>query len=54
MELYYVTAEILTKYDASFAQGQTKSAFLEGKIDAFTLVAAPLELVFKEREGKTL
>ena len=54
MELYCVTAEILTKYDASFAEGQTKSAFLEGKIDAFTLVAAPLELVFKEREGKTL
>lgn len=51
MELSRVTAEILTRYDVSFAMGQTAPAFLDGKRDTFTLVAAPLELVFKKRDG---
>jgi cytochrome P450 len=52
MELRCVTAEILTRYDISFAPNQEASAFWEGKKDTFTLVTAPLELVFKEREKK--
>ncbi|OOQ81932.1 hypothetical protein PEBR_41014 [Penicillium brasilianum] len=39
MELRRVVAEIFTRYDVSFAPEQTKSAFLEGKRDTFTLVA---------------
>lgn len=45
-------AEILTKYDISFAPSQKASAFWEGRQDTFTLVTAPLELVFKERGKK--
>lgn len=52
MELRCVMAEILTRYDVSFAPSQKASAFLEGKKDTFTLVTAPLELVFAKREGK--
>jgi hypothetical protein len=52
MELRCVTAEILTRYDVSFAPDQTASAFWDGKKDTFTLVTAPLELVFKKREKK--
>jgi hypothetical protein len=52
MELRCVMAEILTKYDISFAPRQNASAFLEGKQDTFTLVTAPLELVFKARGAK--
>ncbi|KAF3386264.1 hypothetical protein F1880_001608 [Penicillium rolfsii] len=49
MELRCVMAEIVTKYDISFAPSQKASAFLDGKQDTFTLVTAPLELVFKKR-----
>ncbi|RAQ58915.1 cytochrome P450 oxidoreductase [Aspergillus flavus] len=49
MELRRVTAEILTRYDVEFAQGQTTEDFLDGKRDTFTLVTAPLKLVFRER-----
>lgn len=49
MELRRVTVEILARYDVLFALGQTESAFWEGKRDTFTLVTAPLNLVFKKR-----
>ncbi|GAB1192901.1 hypothetical protein APSETT444_002100 [Aspergillus pseudonomiae] len=49
MELRRVTAEILTRYDVQFAQEQTVNAFLDGQRDTFTLVTAPLKLVFHER-----
>lgn len=52
MELRCVMAEILTRYDAAFAPSQKASAFLEGKQDTFTLVTAPLDLVFKRRGEK--
>ncbi|KAJ5805507.1 Cytochrome P450 [Penicillium pulvis] len=50
MELRRVTAEILTRYDTAFDGKQTVPAFWDGKRDTFTLVTAPLWLVFKERE----
>ncbi|KGO40744.1 Cytochrome P450 [Penicillium expansum] len=52
MELRSVTAEILTRYDVSFAPDQTAAAFLDGKQDTFTLATAPLKLVFQKRENK--
>jgi len=51
MELYRVTAEILTRYDVCLAKGQTEAAFLDGKRDTFTLVAGQLEVVFTRRDG---
>ncbi|KAF5863921.1 hypothetical protein ETB97_009028 [Aspergillus alliaceus] len=50
MELRRVVAEILTRYDVSFAPNQTASAFTDGKVDTFTLVTAPLKLLFQRRE----
>ncbi|KAJ5166267.1 uncharacterized protein N7482_005048, partial [Penicillium canariense] len=50
MELRRVTAEILTRYEVSFAEGQTTTAFLDGRRDAFTLVAAPLNFIFERRK----
>lgn len=52
MELRRVTAEILTRYDTAFDEKQTAPAFWDGKKDTFTLVTAPLWLVFKERETR--
>ncbi|KAL2826293.1 cytochrome P450 [Aspergillus cavernicola] len=49
MELRRVAVEILTRYDVSFAKGQTVQDFLESKRDTFTLVTGPLKLVFAER-----
>jgi cytochrome P450 len=50
MEIRRVTAEILSRYDVKFAKGQTEDAFMSGKQDTFTLVTAPLQLVFQERK----
>ncbi|KAJ5557044.1 hypothetical protein N7494_000959 [Penicillium frequentans] len=50
MEIRRVTAEILTRYDVSFVSGFSETSFWNGKRDAFTLVAAPMELNFKRRE----
>jgi hypothetical protein len=50
MEIRRVTAEILSRYDVKFAKGQTEDAFMSGKKDTFTLVTAPLQLVFQERK----
>ncbi|KAJ5772307.1 hypothetical protein N7520_002836 [Penicillium odoratum] len=50
MEIRRVTAEVLTRYDVSFVPGFNEASFWKGKRDAFTLVPAPLALVFKSRE----
>lgn len=52
MELRRVLAEVFTRYDVSFAPGQTQAAFLESKKDAFTLVTGPLQLLFSRRQNK--
>lgn len=49
MELRKVIAETASRYDVSFAPGQTREKFLEGKQDSFTSVSAPLDIVFKTR-----
>jgi cytochrome P450 len=50
MELRYVVAQIVHRFDVSFAPGQKEEAFIEGKRDAFTLACAPLSLVFSGRK----
>ncbi|KAL3462033.1 cytochrome P450 monooxygenase [Aspergillus heterothallicus] len=49
MELRQVIFEVLKRFELSFAPGQTKSAFLDGKQDTFTLVTPQLNLVFGKR-----
>ncbi|KAJ5579664.1 cytochrome P450 oxidoreductase [Penicillium hispanicum] len=49
MEIRRVIAEILTRYNISFPPDHSDEAFLDGKVDAFTLVPAPLKLIFRQR-----
>ncbi|KAL3442746.1 cytochrome P450 monooxygenase [Aspergillus insuetus] len=49
MELRLVAAEILTRYNVRFAEGQKPDVFLESCHDTFTLATGPLELVFEKR-----
>lgn len=49
MELRRVTAELLLRYDISFAPDKPNAAFLEDGKDMFTLAAAPLFLKFTKR-----
>lgn len=48
MEVRRAVAEILVRYDIAFAPTQSEPAFLDGKRDTFTIVAAPLELIFEK------
>ncbi|KAJ5100598.1 cytochrome P450 [Penicillium angulare] len=50
MEVRRVVTEILTRYEVTFANTFSEDSYLKGKVDAFTLVAAPMELIFKEVE----
>ncbi|KAJ6133260.1 hypothetical protein N7471_008475 [Penicillium samsonianum] len=50
MELRRVTAELLLRYDISFAPGKVNDAFLMDGKDTFTLTAAPLLLNFIKRQ----
>ncbi|KAJ5308716.1 Cytochrome P450 [Penicillium antarcticum] len=54
MELRRVTAEIVIRYDVSFAEEQTETAFLNGYRDTFTTVPAPLKVVFTKRGESNL
>lgn len=49
MELRRVTAEIVTRYNVSFAPGQTENLYLNGEQDTFTAVAAPLQVIMTKR-----
>lgn len=49
MEVRRAVAAIICQYDIALGPGQTREGFLNGKIDAFTLVAAPLSLNFTRR-----
>ncbi|KAH7157917.1 averantin oxidoreductase [Dactylonectria estremocensis] len=49
MEIRHVISQIVNKYDVGFAAGQTPEAFIDGKLDGFTLVCPKLDLVFKTR-----
>lgn len=54
MELRRVTAELLLRYDISFAPGKVNDAFLKDGKDTFTLTAAPLLLNFTKRQYTTI
>jgi len=49
MELRYVVAQIVYRFDVALAPGQSKDAFLDGKRDTFTLALGPLNMVFSRR-----
>ncbi|KAJ5864891.1 uncharacterized protein N7529_006807 [Penicillium soppii] len=49
MEIRHVVAEILRRYDVSLAPDQTEESFINGKVDTFTLSAAPLFLQLTKR-----
>ena len=50
MEIRYVTAQIVHKYNVAFAPSQSPEVFLKGKRDTFTLALGPLDLVFSPRK----
>lgn len=50
MEVRYVTAQLVRRYNVALAPGQTPEAFLEGKRDAFTLALGELNLSFTDRQ----
>ncbi|KAJ5297263.1 6-phosphogluconate dehydrogenase [Penicillium atrosanguineum] len=50
MELRRVTAELLLRYDISFAPGKASDTFLDDGKDMFTLAATPLFLNFTKRQ----
>lgn len=49
IEIRRVMAEILTRYTISFAPDHSDEVFFDGTVDAFTLVPAPLKLIFHQR-----
>lgn len=49
MEIRWVTAQIVRRWDVAFAPGQGKEAFIEGQRDTFTLVLPTLNLIFARR-----
>lgn len=50
MEIRRVTAELLLRYDISFAPEKANETFLEDGKDMFTLAAAPLFLNLTKRQ----
>ncbi|KAL6407680.1 cytochrome p450 [Ilyonectria robusta] len=51
MEVRYMTAQIVRKYDVALAKDQTPKDFVDGKRDTFTLALASLNLVFTRRKN---
>ena len=49
-ELRYVTALLASKYDVSFAPGETGERVMEDMVDQFTASPGQLELVFSDRK----
>ncbi|KAJ5961306.1 uncharacterized protein N7479_008456 [Penicillium vulpinum] len=49
MEVRRAIAAIICRYDIALGPDQTEEGFLDGKVDAFTLVAASLSLKFTRR-----
>lgn len=50
MEIRLVIARIVTEFDVAFAPGEDGTALLEKSRETFTLLLAPLQLVFTKRE----
>ncbi|RSM08998.1 hypothetical protein CEP52_004420 [Fusarium oligoseptatum] len=49
MEIRHITTEILSRYNIQFAPGHDLKAYLENKMDVFTLAVPDLNLVFTRR-----
>jgi hypothetical protein len=54
MEVRRAVASIICRYDIALGPDQTEQDFISGKIDAFTMVAAPLSLKFTSRHQPKL
>jgi hypothetical protein len=54
MEIRSVAANILTKFNVTFAPGEDGTGLLNNTLDTFTMELAPLSLTFEPRgkEGK--
>jgi cytochrome P450 len=50
MELRYVVAQVVNRYDVALASGQNKQSFLDGKRDTFKLSLGQLNIIFFQRE----
>ncbi|CAK7204871.1 hypothetical protein SEUCBS139899_007633 [Sporothrix eucalyptigena] len=50
MELRTVTSQLVRRYNFELAPSQRPDDFVNGKVDAFTLACAPLDVVFTPRE----
>jgi cytochrome P450 family 628 len=50
MELRYVVAQIVHRYDVALAAGESRKRFENGMRDNFTLSLGPLNMVFSHRE----
>lgn len=50
MEVRYMTAQIVRKYDVALASDQNPKDWVDGKRDTFTLALASLNLVFTRRK----
>lgn len=49
MEIRRVAAEVVTRYNITLAPDHSDDAFLDGAVDAFTIVPGPLKLTFQKR-----
>jgi cytochrome P450 family 628 len=49
LEVRRVVGELFSRYDIALTLGHTREEFLGGKQDTFTVVSAPLPLVFTPR-----
>lgn len=49
MELRYVVANLVNRYEISLAPDQREDVFLNSKVDALALNPGPLMTVFKKR-----
>ena len=50
MELRYVVAQIVHRYDVALAAGESRQNFVKGIRDWFTMGFEPLNMVFKQRK----
>lgn len=52
MEMRFVTAKLLKRFDFSLAPEQSQEAFIEGMRDNLTLGTAPLQLLWRRRDSQ--
>lgn len=52
MEMRFVTAKLLKRFDFSLAPEQSQEAFIEGMRDNLTLGTAPLQVLWRRRDSQ--